>query len=351
MIDVDGDPDLSLWTRTVAAVGLPGVDPSILPSLTDPAWSKLLATVRQHRLVGLLHAAAVELPLSPTRRAEVRRLHAPEVAWQLTLEEHAAGLARLFERTGVRFLLLKGFALADRYPDRSWRPFADLDVLVAPESYDAAHEALRAVGAARRGTSLGPVFDRRYGKSITHRMPGGYEVDAHRTLVIGSFGLSVDVPSLFSSAGSVEVRGTLVPALAAADLAVHAAYTAVLSIPFRLRSLRDVVQVLAACDDGDAVVDAALRWRAGIVLREAILAARSEIGPHLAAPIVEWAEGYRPSRSEERWLRPYRVPGGDTRAQALGGWRALGSARLRLDYLRLVAVGALRHRVAPNVDG
>jgi len=345
VLDVDPDPRVAAWLRAVAAVGLDGQAGRPLPCLPDAAWPALLRAVDRHRLGGLLHAgAAGGLPLGLQRREQVRRRHAHAVAWQLALETFALDTAALLGSGGVRFVLLKGLAVADRYPDRSWRQFADLDVLVAPESYDAAHAALRSAGSTRRGASLGDAFDRRYGKSVTHRMAGGYEVDVHRTLVIGTFGQTVDLASVFANVATLDVRGTQLPRLGDAELAVHAAYTAVLSTPFRLQSLRDLVQVLATVDDAGAVVETARRWRAGVVLQSAVLAARSQLGPVVHPEVLAWAAGYRPSRRERRWLRPYLPGGGGTRAQAMAGWRAVGSVPGRLDYLRLVAVGGLRRR-------
>ncbi|MBA3621797.1 MAG: hypothetical protein H0W51_05695 [Euzebyales bacterium] len=54
-------------------------------------------------------------------------------------------------------------------------------------------------GYRRSWPQLRPGFDRRFGKGAPLRRDEGWELDLHRTFVMGPFGLTVDLDGLFAS--------------------------------------------------------------------------------------------------------------------------------------------------------
>lgn len=93
-----------------------------------------------------------------------------------------------FARAGVDAILLKGPSIVRwLYADGTERPYNDCDLLVAPEQFDSAGQALRSRGYE-------PLLDRWglpswwYGHAVPWTHPGGVAVDLHRTLI----GVGVD---------------------------------------------------------------------------------------------------------------------------------------------------------------
>lgn len=87
-------------------------------------------------------------------------------------------LARAFRAAGIRWVLLKGPAIADRlYQGRVRRPYNDVDALVGPRDYVRAEEVLTELGYERV-----PDSTRR---DVEHASPwrrtGGGEIDLHRS--------------------------------------------------------------------------------------------------------------------------------------------------------------------------
>jgi len=82
---------------------------------------------------------------------------------------------------GVETMLIKGAALADRYPEPGLRPMDDVDVLVRSDQHRDAVDALHRAGwrATRR---QGPE----YSASLAHPSMPGLPVDLHRELAVPS---------------------------------------------------------------------------------------------------------------------------------------------------------------------
>ena len=110
------------------------------------------------------------------------------------LERWTLEVVQLFADAAIEVRLLKGPAVAHLdYPDPAWRAFGDIDVLVPSAQYDDAIRALLAVGGRRRSQEVRPGFDRRFGKGACVTLLNGVQVDVHRTLASGPFGLTVDL--------------------------------------------------------------------------------------------------------------------------------------------------------------
>jgi hypothetical protein len=149
------------------------------------------------------------------------------------LERALLDVVDRLERAGVQVTLLKGTHTAHvHFPSPETRPAADLDLLVAPESFEAAAQALRGAGyvetrrtrrPARSEWILGPQRVRSL--DVEHpENPWG--IDLHRSLERHYFrGIHVSFePSLWQTAelevGGRRVRGLAQPLLVA-FLALH----------------------------------------------------------------------------------------------------------------------------------
>ena len=280
--------------------------------LDDLQFGELLRILQHHRLTGALAEAAeegvVHLP-DPQRRMLSDR-HARWSAHCLRLEQLLGLVWPLLTDSGIDVRVLKGAALARLvYSDPAWRLFGDIDLLLPSDRFD---EAVRLVtqelGGQPAVAELRPGFDREFGKDATMRI-GQLEADLHRTFVLGPFGLTIPLDSLFTghtdfSIGSAAYRG-----LGPKELFLHACYEAALGdYPPRLVALRDLffVHTAMAVDTGE-VLETARRWRATAVVRRAA---------RLTADLFGLAESHDLRRlgcievpRQEAWLvRSYLTP-------------------------------------------
>jgi hypothetical protein len=290
--------------------------------------------VRRGAITGLL-ADAVEqgmLPVTASQHAQVRQVHTAHLHTCLLLEEHLLATVELLAGVGVGVRVLKGPAVAHLdYDDPSQRTFRDIDLLVRSEDYDAAVRVLIAAGGARRYREIRPGFDRRFGKGTCVVAPSGYETDLHRTLVMGPYGLWLDLEAVWSSTQPFRLGGRELFALGVEGRFLSACYHAALGdrTP-RLGQLRDVAQLLQGAPV-PVDVDRA-RAMAGASRGEAVVArAVSLAWDGLGLPeddIARWARGYRQDWIEARAMRTYldRDMGYAARSMmalvAVPGWRA-----------------------------
>ena len=73
-----------------------------------------------------------------------------------------------------------------------------------------------------------PGFDSRFSKGAAFTMPGGRDIDLHRTFVSGPFGLSVDLGGLFATSTPFVVGGRRLLGLGRTERFLHACYHAAL---------------------------------------------------------------------------------------------------------------------------
>ncbi|MDQ3972762.1 MAG: nucleotidyltransferase family protein [Actinomycetota bacterium] len=329
----------------LASFGLRGAA-GTLPTgpLDDAAWRKLLAKVRAHRLAGHLADALAEgaLAATETQVDEAVELHVDAMARVVILERVLLEATEILERTGVRHRVLKGSALAHTaYPNPSLRVYTDVDLLAASEDFDTAVAALGAAGYRRNWPQLRPGFDRRFGKAATLTGDSG-QIDLHRTFLMGPFGLTVDLPSLFETATAFEVGGRRLLALGPEERFLHACYNAALGdVPPRLVSLRDVAQMLLhvaeVALDHRRVLDLARRWRGEAVVARAVTMAWDTFGLADVVPLSVWARRYEPARAEQRALDSYLKRRSYT-AKALASLWVIPGVGAKTAYLRAVVL-------------
>ncbi len=235
--------------REIAMFGVPDGGQAAPFTVADDRWLDLWNGLRNERLGGLavaaLDAGALELP--EERREQLIRRHREDMVRCLALEQTLLGLSDEFDDAGVEFIVLKGPALAHTmYPDPSWRPFNDIDLLVRTRDWREACQVLEAGGCVRRLPEPRPGFDVRFGKAAVHVTPEGHEIDLHRTLVVGPYGLWMEPDELFNRTVGFRLADRSLRRLDDKGLLLHACVHAALGqrAPFA-QQLRDVRQAEA----------------------------------------------------------------------------------------------------------
>ena len=201
-----GEDEYPVPLLSIAGHGLPGARRSF-PSgtLDDEAWSTLLAAAVENRVTGLLHIATGDevLPATATQRQQARAAHRRMQLRVLGLEHHLADVVDVLEEGGVDARILKGSAVAHLdYANPAIRSFIDLDVLVRGADFDRSVELLTRAGFRRTLAEPRPGFDRRFDKGTTLVAPAGFELDLHRTFVLGPWGAAMDPDQLWDEKAS-----------------------------------------------------------------------------------------------------------------------------------------------------
>lgn len=322
----------------LAAFGLSG-DGTLWPTPLDPlAWNALVGRVVIERMEGMLAGAVVEgaLAASETQMEEVRRLARSRARADLRLERETLAVSGLLDEAGISHRIIKGPAWShSAYPDPMMRGFGDVDVLVEPRRWYEAIARLETWGAKRVLPELTPGFDARFGKDATLLSTAQIEIDLHRTLVLGPYGLWIDCDELLARpAASIRVGGASLPVLDADAAFLHACYNAALADdPPRLMALRDVAQMaLAGHVSPDAVVDLTRRWRGSSVVRRAFRLVTRYLGYDMSTtPFGRAVEGQTPL-GDRLLLSSYRGPARGYTSQ-LAGLAAIKGTRARATYL------------------
>jgi hypothetical protein len=324
--------------RRIAGYGLPGTTPAFPQDVLDDAtWDAMLAAVVRERITGHLVQAIHDgaFPASADQQAESVDAHERALALSLLLERLLLTTVAQLDSVKIQTRVLRGPAVAHTvYPNPSLRSFGDVDLLVGERHYDATLALLCDRGARRRYPEPRPGFDRRFGKGVCLETPNGLEIDVHRTLVAGPFGLSVDTHTLFGSettfsVGSYELHG-LDPETRFLDACFHAALG---STKRRHLALRDVAQMaLCAPLDVARVRRLCREWCCGIVVRRAIGLAWDAFVFDATPAVVRWACAHVPTRFERQALDAH--VGGDRSyaRQAVAGLQALPRFRDKAAY-------------------
>ncbi|CAB4827512.1 unannotated protein [freshwater metagenome] len=332
------------WVADVAASGLPSsrrLDSLVVHRF---AWTEFLAACEENRVLGLLaealRAGACHLP--DYQRESVESRCGWWLAHDLVVERQLLRVAGVLQGAGVEFRVLKGVALANSvYRDPSLRLFGDIDLAVDSDHFVRAAEAIAAaLSAVRELPELRPGFDQRFGREILLRSDGT-EVDLHRTLVDGPFGLWIPLDDLFAEKRTFLLGGQQLPRLGDPARFVHACMAAVLGDwPPRRIAQRDIAELLlggerAGTLEAAPVQELAARWRATAVVALAIRMTVADLGLETDHPLIDWAQGHRPGPGDRLLLASYRGRARGYTSQALSVF-ALPSWRDRFDYVRAI---------------
>ncbi len=85
-----------------------------------------------------------ETPVADTELGQ--QFHAAYRRYRLSARVHENEIANIFARlrdAGIEPVLVKGWAIARRYPDPGLRPYGDIDICVRPDQYEDAQAALK----------------------------------------------------------------------------------------------------------------------------------------------------------------------------------------------------------------
>lgn len=303
--------DLETLARAAAATGLVGA--TFCPptaTIDDDTWGALLGRCRVDRSTGLLLEAidGGSWPATDAQRADVLALHTNALAESLVLERTLLDVARLLTESGIPLRVLKGAAVAHLdYPEPGERTFGDVDLLVPAADVERVGEL---IGGQRLEPPARPGFDRQFGKSATYRIPSGHELDVHRTLALGPYGLSVHLPDLWDGGQALTLGGQELTALSDEARLMHTSYACVLSdFPARAHPKRDLAEMILFGTYSPAlVIDMARRWRAEAVLATAVTETWAHFGLADVTALTAWAEAYPVSQKDQRLLALYRRP-------------------------------------------
>lgn len=332
------------YGAAVAGFGLPGcVSEWPTAPLQGEEWRELLRLLRRQRLSGLAVDAAAggALCLTEAQHDQLLELHQRAVCGALILEAGLLTVTDELAAAGVESRVLKGAAVAQLdYRDPAQRLFGDVDLLVRGEQFDEAVAALTAAGHARRFPQPRPGFDRRFSKGASFYAKGGFEIDLHRTFVMGPFGLLVDLDDVWSTSSSFTLGGRTLTALSPEHRFLHACYHSALGdVRPRLVPMRDVVEMLLRGRLDMALVrDRMPSWQAQPVVARAVALAWATLNVADIIAISAWAAGYSFSAQEKRFLGVYLDPGGSYAAKELAALSALPGFRDKISFLRALAL-------------
>ncbi len=325
----------------LAALGLEAAPPPPdLHELDDAGWPALLERVVDERLTGAL-VGAVEggrLALRDDRYETLLVAHEAAMVASLRLESLLLVVCELLTRNGLDVRVLKGPSCAHLDYDRpEQRSFADIDVLVRGEQFDAVASCLAGTGMRRRFDEPRPGFTARFGKGVCFTAPNGLELDVHRALASGPFAVAGDAGVLWRRSATIEIAGATIACLAREERAVAAAVHACLgSAAPRLVPLRDLAQIQQRGVDVPMVIDIARELGVQSVLARAVLLTRALLGLDAPLPCESWALAYRPSAHDRRMLRAY-LEHRSYAGQMLAGARAVKGIGPRAAYVRALA--------------
>lgn len=324
----------------IARYGLQGAGG--VGSVNRAQFPDLLAAIEQQRLAGHAVRAVCEgaLELDPADEDALFEVHERALALDLRIERMIVAAVSLLAQRGIASRVVKGPSVARRfYPDPALRSFGDGDLLVQGADIDAAVAALEQLGFRRRFAAPRRSFDRRFVKAVTVVQPDGLELDVHRALTPGPYGVLFAAEELFAVPPDfVEIGATRVACLAP-DLALaHACAHAVLGDPEpRYASVRDVAQLLGCDIDATTAIATLTRFRLELVAHRAVEQVAHLFGLTPTGPIAAWALQQRGSRADQWCLKSYEPGNARYAAQAAATFWRLPSLRDRAAYAAALA--------------
>lgn len=262
----------------VVSLGLPGSSSDPIEVGPEVA-AALLAELSKHRVLGLF-VRGVEAGLIHASESVIEEAvgaHDTVMGQTMRIEIAAIRTSVLLADAGIDHRLLKGAALAHTCATNpSDRSFRDVDVLVAARDISKAVQLLIGGGATRLQPELRLGYDQRFAKSVTMRL-NDVEIDLHRTLCPGPFGVWMWPDDLFLLKRTISLGGVSIPSLDRTDHLVHACYHAALgqADPV-LSNLRDIALLAGAGPDTETGYDVERfdgtveRWKGRAVIRRAV---------------------------------------------------------------------------------
>ena len=330
--------DLDACFEAVAAHGLPDCRALLPPAPgDDAAWHHLVQRAARERITGPLSHLVTSgpWPCPPAAEDELRTRHREAMALALLLERDLVDLARELRAAGIEFRVLKGSAVAHLdEPDPTWRSFGDNDLLIRGADMARAASLVERRGGHRRYPEPRPGFDEHFSKGSSFVFDRNTEVDLHRTLGAGPFGLTIDLDELFSHTATFTIGTTALPALDRPSRFLHACHHAILGSPTpQTGAMRAIVRTApTTITECRSVLDRAVRWRTDAVVAAAVTATMARWGWAPRPELASWARWHRPSARDQRWLEAYRGGHRSYAAQMINGLEAVPGLRDKLAY-------------------
>jgi hypothetical protein len=250
------------------------------PAPSDPsAWDRELPALLHHRLAGLALAAALrnEVQLHEETRSQLHASQLRSTARALAVESTALEAIGALDARGIPAVVTKGPGIATAYPQRSLRPYGDLDALVHPEWFEVALRVLHTLGYEEYfdGGEPRSYFDRYCREGVNLVREDGGSIDLHHHVPPWVFGERLRFAQLYAASSEEEVAGGRVrvvdPAHNLLIAALHVISDRRVYPGHKLLTWRDVVTLAHACDAEVAATEARrmeLDWYLAFILRQ-----------------------------------------------------------------------------------
>jgi len=292
--------------RNVAALGFGN---SRIAPIDSAMNDEVIDELRTQRVEGVAVSGVLDGSIEADAEFVERIIqrHDETMAQTLRVEIAAVRASEILAAAGISHRLLKGASLAHTIArNPSERSFRDVDVLVRGDSIDGAIDLFESKGAVRLHRQLRPGFDARFGKSVTMLLDD-IEVDVHRLLCPGPFGVRMRPNELFFIDSTFELAGEQIPTLDPTDHLVHACYHAALgSAEPALVNLRDIALLAHGPFDEERFEDTIDRWRARAVIQRAVRLVERTISVELPEVLGRYRYT-QVDKTERGWIDLYTV--------------------------------------------
>lgn len=257
-------------------------------------WPRFRTLARTNRVVPLVarnlpQVAAGRMPEDTA--AWLRNAAERATADNRRVAEAMPSILTALAEDDIPAMLFKGPVLAADYGDLSLRQFADLDLLLPGERFDAGIAALARLGYApvERFSPREYRMHRRYHSALVLNRPGGPEVDAHWRLTPTTWGPAVDYPALWRRSVVRDVAGCAVRTFADEDMLAYLALHAAKEKWHRLSMVADLGEFIGghAGLDWTAALERATRQGSRRILLLAATLAHRLLDTPLPAPVQQ----------------------------------------------------------------
>jgi hypothetical protein len=336
-MEAPGSAGVEVVGRRLASVGLPGASSDAV-GVPEADWPRLLRFIARQRITGFasVEVRAGSLLVTEQQRSELEEEHRSAMAMVLVLEHLLVELSSAMTDAGLPTVVLKGAAVADAfYPDRSWRSFGDLDLLISAADWRRACEVLQGLGFRRIIPEPRPGFDERFGKGASFEDARKLQVDLHRTLALGPFGLWIDPEALLGGTTPFEIKDASLRRLDDTNALIHACIHAALGRQHpRLVPLRDVLQMAwSGRIDWGLLSDRMRAWRLTAPVSHAMRTASATLGVPSPDDVRD-VLGMPVGAIERRALRAYTTDRKGRGGPELSALWAIPGLRSRAAFVR-----------------
>lgn len=343
--------EIEVIVRRIASHGLRRRnEPVMALEVPDALWSGVLRSVAKQRISGLASAAAREgaLLLTEAQREELLDRHRSAMAMVLLLEDLLRKVSSAMVSEEVPIVVLKGPAIAHAfYPHPSWRSYGDLDLLIARGDWQRACTVLAELGFRRLIPEPRRGFDERFGKGASFENSQALQVDLHRTLALGPFGLWIDPEALLSRSSEFRWGELSLRRLEDTDALIHACIHAALGRQEPLLvPLRDVAQIAWSGNiDWGSMSERTREWRLSAPVAHAMRTTADRLDARLPAETEQLFRIRVPWR-ERRSLEAYTTDRARRGGAALAALWAIPGIKARAAYIRALLFPEDRFRAA-----